>query len=121
MFKKPVASATAAAAEARLGTTGLSRRSLMKLAALGGGKVYMFQEDCGKWKKIKNKPSKMKTFSISNDPNRPTSKLEVREDRRNESGGIAAPPFAGKKLAGAAAAGSTVDTGDGGGDDDIPF
>ena len=91
------------------------------LANLADSKVYMFQEDSGKWKKIKNKPSKMKTFSISNDPNRPGKKLEVREDRRNESGGIAAPPFAGKKLAGAAAAGSTVDTGDGGGNDDIPF
>ena len=86
------------------------------LAALGGAKVYMFQEDNGKWKSIKNKPSKMKTFNISNDPSRKGEKLSVREDRRNESAGINAPPFAGKKLAGSAG----VDSGDAG-DDDIPF
>ncbi len=88
------------------------------LVGLGGAKVYMFQESAEKWKTIKNKPSKMKTFAISNDPQRPGTKLELREDRRNESAGRNAPPFAGKKMSGA---GSTVDTGDAGGDDDIPF
>lgn len=88
------------------------------LAALGGAKVYMRQEPAEKWKKIKNKPSKMKTFQIGSDPNRPGVKLVVREDRRDQSGGIAAPPFAGKKLAGAAGA---VDSGDAGETDDLPF
>lgn len=89
------------------------------LAMLGGAKVFMVQEDESKWKKIKGKPSKMKTFELGHDPTRPGTKLQVREDRRNESAGVEAKPFAGKKLAGAAVAG--VDNGDAGGDDDIPF
>lgn len=86
------------------------------LIALGGAKVYMCQEPEAKWKKIKGKPSKMKTYAIGHDPSRPGSKLPVREDRRNESAGATAAPFAGKKLGGAPG----VDAGDGG-DDDLPF
>ncbi len=86
------------------------------LAALSGAKVYMYQEDADKWKPIKGKPSKMKTYFIANSPDRKGEKLTVREDRRNESAGVNAPPFAGKKLAGSAG----VDSGDAG-DDDIPF
>ena len=88
------------------------------LAGLMGAKVYMQQLDESQWKKIKGKPSKMKTFTVANSPDRPGAKLLVREDRRNESAGINAPPFAGKKLAGANAA---TDSGDASGDDDIPF
>lgn len=86
------------------------------LAALGGARVYMYQEDTDKWKLIKGKPSKMKTFFIGHSPDRPGTKITVREDRRIESAGVNAPPFAGKKLAGSAG----VDSGDAG-DDDIPF
>lgn len=86
------------------------------LALLGGAKVFMRQEPADKWKKIKGKPSKMKTFQIANSPDRKGEKLEVREDRRNHSAGIDAKPFAGKKLAG----GDAVDTGDAE-SDDIPF
>lgn len=89
------------------------------LATLGGAIVYMYQEPESKWKKIKNKPSKMKTYDIANDPKRPGTALKVLQDRRKESAGVEAKPFAGRKLAGAA---DTVDTGDAGGnDDDIPF
>lgn len=87
------------------------------LVALGGAKVYMVQQDAGDWKAIKNKPSKMKSFDIGHDPSRPGSKLTVREDRRKDSAGVEAKPFAGRKAAGAAA----VDSGDAQGDDDIPF
>ncbi len=87
------------------------------LASLCGAKVYMQQEDAGKWKPIKGKPSKMKTYAIGHDPARPGTKLPVREDRRNESAGSTAAPFAGKKLGGAAGA----DEGDAGGQDDLPF
>jgi hypothetical protein len=86
------------------------------LASLMGAKVYMYQQDNGSWKPIKGKPSKMKTYFIANSPDRKGEKLTVREDRRNESAGVNAPPFAGKKLAGSAG----VDSGDAG-DDDIPF
>lgn len=86
------------------------------LVALGGAKVYMYQEDSKDWKPIKNKPSKMKTFFIANSPDRKGEKLTVREDRRKDSAGVNAPPFAGKKLAGSAGA----DSGDAG-DDNIPF
>jgi len=83
------------------------------LAMLGGAKVFLRQEPADKWKKIKNKPSKMKSFQIAAAPDRPGVKLVVREDRRDQSAGVVAAPFAGKKLAGAAA----VDSGDA----DLPF
>jgi hypothetical protein len=88
------------------------------LADLGGTGVYMYQKDAGNWKKIKGKPSKMKTFKIASDPKKKGEKITVKEDRRNESAGVEARPFTGKKLAGANAAG--VDSGDAG-DDGIPF
>lgn len=89
------------------------------LAHLGGAKVFMRQEPEEKWKKIKGKPSKMKTFQIANSPDRKGEKLEVKEDRRNESAGVEARPFCGVKLSGR----KPTDTGDAGdgGDDDIPF
>jgi len=87
------------------------------LAMLGGAKVYLRQEPADKWKKIKNKPSKMKTFQIASAPDRQGVKLVVREDRRDQSAGVVAAPFAGKKLAGA----SAVDRGDAGETDDLPF
>lgn len=89
------------------------------LANYSGCKVFMVQDPESNWKKIKGKPSKMKTYTIGKNPDRPDAKLVPREDRRNESAGVNAPPFAGRKLAGASAAG--VDNGDAGGDDDIPF
>lgn len=90
------------------------------LATLCDAKVYMCQEDEKNWKKIKGKPSKMKTYAIGVDPNRTgKGKLPVREDRRNESAGASAAPFAGKKVAGANGA---VDTGDAADvSDDLPF
>lgn len=88
------------------------------IANLGGVKVFLRQQDEGSWKKIKGKPSKMKTFDVMSPKGAVGQKLTVLEDRRKESAGVNARPFAGPKLAGAP---STVDTGDAGGDDDIPF
>lgn len=81
------------------------------LAHAGGVPTYMVQEG---EKKIKGKPSPMKVYGVYT--NKPGAKLEVREDRRQESAGVEAKPFAGKKVGGADA----VDSGDAD-DGDIPF
>lgn len=81
------------------------------LAHSGLVPTYMVQEG---EKKIKGKPSPMKVYGVYT--TKQGQKLEVREDRRQESAGVEAKPFAGKKIGGA----EGVDSGDAG-DDDIPF
>lgn len=82
------------------------------LARLSGVPVYMVPNGT---KPIKGKPSPMKVYDCHHP--KPGNAMPVGEDRRRDSAGIEAKPFAGKKLAGADAA---VDKGDAG-DDDIPF
>ena len=82
------------------------------LAHKFGVPVYMVQNGV---KQIKGKPSPMKVYDVSS-PKEGTL-IPVREDRRRESAGVPATPFAGVKLAGA----NVVDKGDASGSDDIPF
>ena len=67
-------------------------------------------------KKIPGKPSPMKVYKVQHPKGSQPRKLVVRDDRRQESAGANAAPFAGPKKV------EKVDSGDAGGyGDDIPF
>lgn len=75
-----------------------------------GRKTYMYLDG---EKKIKGKPSPMKVFKVLFEKGSKPSPLRVREDRRDDSAGVNARPFAGPKKAD-----TPVDTGDA---NDLPF
>lgn len=82
------------------------------IAMCAGRKTFMFYDkdvDVGR-------PSKMKHYQVNADKSVAPKRIPVREDRRVESAGVKATPFAGIKKQAA-----PVDAGDAAGGDDIPF